>query len=136
MRPIKQNKTITTQLTCSDSLYSFVSSNLAYMRRLGQNQNREVPPSTHFPNFAVGEVGDEEGVAQRDAPVIRKDGREETRRMFGIKRRQADREDQEVRRPPSTPGGSIPSTKTSRRPSNAFTRPSSKMERARHGLHR
>lgn len=73
-----------TPLTCSDVLRDMLPNDFFKYESL---------PGM-FPPIQAGEVGDEEGVRARDAPVIDEDGREGTRRMFGIKRRQADREDQ------------------------------------------
>lgn len=83
-----QEKDAITPLTCSDALKSKLPPT-GIFKQYGDGVDR-----VNFPLIQAGEVGDEEGVVRRNAPVIDEDGREGTRRMFGIKRRQADREDQ------------------------------------------
>lgn len=87
-----QAKDAITPLTCSDALKSKLPSGDIF-KQYGTGDGTLINPR-NFPPIQAGEVGDEEGFARRDAPVIREDGREGTRRMFGIKRRQADLEDQ------------------------------------------
>ena len=77
------SKNVVTPLTCSNSLRDVLPE---YFFQFGTSGN-SVIDQTHFPPLQAGEVGDEEGIERRTREL--EDGT--TRRMFGIKRRQADR---------------------------------------------